>query len=345
MGQRVALIEPNNYHGEVLPTLAYLLKELGYDVTVYATPFIRSQNPFVNLSSLDVEFKEFDGNTGALAGYDMHVWSSIEPQRNISLFQSTRKPSLAVVHDGQRIMSDDYKEIVSASNFRAITLSKHFGAYLEQLGVANSCIFPVYFHDGSLAGKTGTNVFCVQGKVEFKRRNYESIINAVAQLEKNSVNPNFKIKLLGKNNSIEGYLLRLRVLLSKGRKHFEIAGVQPDYKEFYGHLLDSEFICPLIDRSKEKYGGYFVDTSSSSIPMGLGHGLIPLLHYEFASLYGLEEISITYKNGGLIEAMKKAINMSDDQREGLRAQLKSYKEKELQRSLNALESAIRNVLN
>ena len=131
MSLHIALVEPNNYHGEVLPPLAYLLSELGHKVTVFVTPFIASQNPFVNLTTLDVEVREFEGQRVVLADYDLVVWSSIEPERNIPLFRSIKKPSLAVVHDGSRILSDPYKEILKSSNVSPIVLSKHFSTYLK----------------------------------------------------------------------------------------------------------------------------------------------------------------------------------------------------------------------
>lgn len=347
MSKRIALVEPNNYHAEVLPPLAYLLKSIGFEVTVFMTSFIRSQDPFVNLPALGIEQRIIgDSLTEDLQFADAIVWSSIEPERNLPLVQSIDKPALAVVHKGERVTSSPYKQLFEEKELKVISLSRHFSEFLNTRGLGNTHLFPCYFNEGvsSDGNLHEAPVFCVQGKVEFKRRNYASMLDAAATLHKNYPDEEFGVKLLGKNNSIEGNLLRLRVLLNRARKRIKIPGVQPEYREFYQHLMDSDFICPLIDTSTPRYSSYFRDTSSSAIPLGLGHDLIPVLHKDLAELYGLSNQSILYENGDLAGAMRKAMLLSNDEKTELLDKVRSYREAALQRSAERLDRLMTDLL-
>ena len=71
------------------------------------------------------------------------------------------------------------------------------------------------------------------------------------------------------------------------------------------------FVLPLIDRSKPDYNEYYETTVSSSVTLGIGFGLIPVIEEEFAKLFGIEHFSILYRQGELSAALIKATNMSD----------------------------------
>lgn len=347
MGKRIAIVEPNNYHGEVLPTMAYLLGKAGFEITVFITHLMQFMNPFVHLPKQHIQIKEISENLAAnLEAFDLVVWNSIEPARHLELIKSVNQPCLAVVHRGNQILSSEYLQFFEVTHRKALTLSRHFSLFLKKHGLENTYIFPGYFHDNGIQNRRTdpVPVFCVPGKVEFKRRNYGSVFSAAEKLNRQQPGKDFIVKLLGKNNSIEGGLLRLRKLLSSARNHFEIPGKEPVYNEFYNHLLESDFICPLIDRSNSRFHTYFLNTSSSSIPVGIGHNLIPILYKEFAELYGLDEIAITYKDDGLADAMKTAMALSDDQREIVREKITIYLEQELGKSFENLRSVVKQIM-
>ncbi len=113
------------------------------------------------------------------------------------------------------------------------------------------------------------------------------------------------------------------------------------YDEFYRELRASTFLCPLIDKERPSYRRYFEDKASSSIPAAVGNNIIPIVHEDLASIYGIDSGSITYKDGKLLGALQTALELSSsdisDRQSDLariRTQLMAQSEENLKEALN-----------
>ena len=116
------------------------------------------------------------------------------------------------------------------------------------------------------------------------------------------------------------------------------------YDEFYRELRASTFVCPLIDRERPLYRRYFEDTASSSIPAAVGNGIIPIVHEDLASIYGLSSCAITYKDGMLSEALQTALELSSSDISDRRSELSRIKTRLMSQSEENLKAALDKVM-
>jgi len=349
--KRAIIIELNTYHGEVLPSLAYFLNQLGYLVEVYASRAVTELNPFVTTASLNYSMHTLSDSIGVdewqkkIDQYDLLVWNSVEPIRHLEVIEKIKAPTLAVVHNGNRILAKEYKDYFSVPYRQALVLSPNLQKYFQQEGFKVNWVFPSYYSDESVQPKVNPEKFsfCVQGKVEFKRRNYLSIIDAVKKLNRSVNIKLFDIRVIGKSDSFEGFLLRQLVNFSGAKQRFHFSSKLSLYREYFAELARSDFLCPLIDETKKEYRSYFVDKASSSIPTALGNGLVPIVQRKFAMLYEVEELSICYDDGYLLLALEEALKMSNEELLTKKRLVLSANEKLLGQSVQNLSNAIQKI--
>jgi len=319
--KRAVIVEFNNYHGEVLPSLAYLLNQLGYWVNIYTTKSLIKLNPFVMAKTLDCsmdilpESFSIEDWQKKVGRYDLLVWNSIEPERHLPIVTELNTATLAIVHNAHRICGGEYADYFSSPYRQAIVLSPHLQTYFANNGLDAEWIFPSYYSSNPMEStiNSGPVSYCVQGKVEFKRRNYLSMLRASKKMAQSTSAKPFMVRYLGKSNSFEGFALRALVLLYGLRKFSKFSSQVSLYQEYFSELAQSDFLCPLIDTDKEIYQSYYEGKASSSIPIALGNNLIPIVQREFAELYDIQDISVCYEDGGLYEALCEAMNMQDDE--------------------------------
>jgi len=343
--KRAILVELNRYHGEVLPSLVYYLNSLGYWVDILTTadlilldPFVYSQNLDCKIEPISNSFSQFNWQH-KVDQYDILVWNSIEPEKHLDLVSNVHAPTLAIIHNGSRLLSTEYKNFFNDKNRQALVLSPHLQDYIANNGLTTNWIFPSYFSDIPHSGQHKSVSFCVQGKMEFKRRNYMSMIKATKSIVRNKESKSFHVKYIGKSDSFEGFLLRSLIKLYGLTDYTRYSNQVSLYKEYLKELSVSDFLCPLIDDSK-KYRSYYCEKASSSIPISIGNGIIPILHEKFAKLYHLENIAVCYSNSKLENALRDALNLTLEQVEEKRKEIFKFNNFMMDSSIKNLDKSI-----
>ena len=116
------------------------------------------------------------------------------------------------------------------------------------------------------------------------------------------------------------------------------------YDEFYRELRASTFLCPLIDKQRPSYRRYFEDKASSSIPAAIGNRIIPIVHEDLASIYGISSCAITYSDGMLSEALQTALELSSSDISDRRSELSTLKTQLMTQSEENLKAALNKVM-
>ena len=354
MKKRAIILEFNWYHGEVIPSLVYLLNRLDFSVDVYVSPDLLELNPFAGLSHLDFKLMPIDRHSfemahwkDTLAAFDVLVLNTFKRDETMAKLAEIEMPTLLVVHNGHRLSeSESNRDYVSPRHREVLVLSPHVAAFLKKNEVDSTWVFPGLFAsdgDRSMEDDSVLRTFCVQGKTRFKRRNYESIVTAARKLKKKGFR-NFSVKILGKSNSVEGYLIRWIVFFRGLGRYFSFSRSVVGYDEFYRELRASTFLCPLIDKEHRAYRRYFEDKASSSIPAALGNKLIPIVHEDLASIYGIGSCAITYKDGMLSEALQTALELSASDISDRQSELSSIRTRLMTQSEENLKAALNKVM-
>ena len=354
MKKRAIIFEFNWYHGEVIPSLVYFLNRLDFSVDVYVPPDLLELDPFVGMAHLDFSLMPIDRHSfdmalwrDTLSAFDLLVLSTFKLDETISKFAEIEMPTLLVVHNGRILSeSESYRAYVRPTHREILVLSPQVAAFLKANNVDSTWLFPALFAasgDGPTEGDSVPRTFCVQGKTRFKRRNYESIVSAARKLKENGFR-NFSVRILGKSNSVEGYRLRWSVFLRGLRRYFSFSRSIVGYEEFYRELRASTFLCPLIDKTQPSYRPYFEDKASSSIPAAIGNNIIPIVHEDLASIYGISDCAITYKDGMLSEALVTALKLSSSDISDRRSDLSTLRTQFMTQSEENLRSAMNKVM-
>lgn len=342
---RCALIEYNHYHEETLPTFVQLLNALGIEPDVYMEPRSRRRQPFALTS--DLRFRErraerIDWLLGLpfrLRRYELLIVNSMEPASHLEVLRNSRTPLLGVMHNTELLSTDPaYGAFFSNPKRQPLVLGRHIASHLAQGGRSVHWILHVSFGRSERARAEGPTTFAVSGNVEFTRRNYDSLLDAVGELV--AEGKPIRIRIVGRSTTRDGRTFRDEIARRNLAGVFELSDREVTHPEFLQLLGSSDFALPLLDHSAERLRAYFETKLASSIPFAIGLGVPLVIHHELAATYGVEACGVGYDDGGLAEAMRTAIGSSDPERAGWKAALEAARTEILAASLANLREAI-----
>lgn len=314
-GLRCALVEFNFYHGETMPTLVHVLNGLGVAVDVFAPERLRRNNPFVYADDLRYEMRAAERLSSGRLGrhfrsYDFVIINSLEPKHILAAAEGLSLPVLGVMHNAGLMITDrDYAKFFDSPKRKALVMAKHISDFVSE-GARARWVAPVHLGrvNDEARGEEGRFIFCVQGNVEYERRDYPALLDAAERLRARGVG-NFLVKIVGRNSAPiapQGSELKADIA-ARGLQHlFEFSAGELPYKEFYGSAARADFLLPLVERRLAAHAPYFQDKLSTSMQVAIAFQTVPVVHADLAELYGVEGESFTYSDD-LEQAMLDAL--------------------------------------
>ena len=194
---KVAVVEFNNHHDEVIPSVVYALNELGVEPDVYVTERAIRNDAFAWASGLRYRLEWIDGS-GVLGRararvrgtpsqfrrYDALFVNSVEPLPALEKASRIDLPTVGVVHNAELLQdAGPYAQYFADPKRQPIVLGRHVAA---SLGMPPGKGWLGYFVFGDVepertAGDDRTTL-CVPGNVKYVRRDYGSLVSAVETL-------------------------------------------------------------------------------------------------------------------------------------------------------------------
>ena len=315
--KKVAIIEPNPFHDQLFPTLVYLLNELGIIPDIYTNINNIKNNVFEYAKDLQFNWRFYIGfyeeKSLKLSKYDLVIFNSLENHKGkeeILLFDKIKNipvPVIGISHDTHVIPNNEEAiSFVKQPNRFLFVIAQHIKDYLRDHKLKSYLIPAIYLGDVSRIPKRETISFAVVGNVNYKRKNYDSLLNAVEQLEKENV-CNFKINFIGNNNTPDAYILQDKIREKELEHFFIFSKNNLAYKDYYKEVAQCNFILPLIDDATSKYNRYFECGVTSSIIESFGLEITPVINERLAHLYNIQDSSITYKKDHLYNGLENAL--------------------------------------
>lgn len=344
---RCALVEFAIAHGETLPTFVYLLNTLGFEVDLYARSLILGSGPFAHCPGLRYSLHSLDSpRTRAklkllgFSRYDVVVANSIEPVFILQRFSESGTPIVGVIHNAILLLEDQrYRSFFSHRKRRPLVLARHVARFVDE-GQQVPWIAPVYLTDDPLQVEAHPSRFCVQGTIDYRRRNYDALLEAVEQLCSFG-RTDFEVEMIGRPYGLDGMRLE-RTVRSRGlQRYIRFRSDVSHYREYLPAIASCGHSLPLVDRTSLMFEPYFLDKITSSISMAIGVGNIPLTHSEIGQLYDLGQLAIDYQDGGLSQAMNTALDLSVSARQRMVGEVHSKRARLLEASLVNLEHTLR----
>lgn len=307
----VVIVEPNAYHAETLPGYSKYFQDLGYQVIILLRrtnlqSLVFDRYPKENLPQLYV----MTPATMKVALKSAHI--SNTELTFISSNQFGEK-------DGYWGFFLDYLRYTPNSKSRYLAIDhnvkelielKGEGKHLENIFAltpytVNSKSIPMlnphYFGDVSLTAKNEEVIFITVGAINGRNRNFSQLIDAANSMITLGY-VNFKIYAVGSvddTNVVKGF-----------PSQFKFFGAV-DFPKLFSLMEEADFLLPLLDPALEGNRRYLKGTTSGSRQLILGFSKIPIIHKEFAEVYGFtEDNSVVQKGQNLAEYMIEAIGMS-----------------------------------
>lgn len=298
----IAYFEFNNDHREIQPVFYFLARKLGYKVDFY----IDSNNIFKSLNITDKDYLNiFDNNKiniddKKFNNYDGIILGTAEPISILDKFMKiNNKNKIIIIHNYFKYYAKyDVKKIVLAD-----FLTSNFDNNIYSIN-------PIIVKPNKLDSdyKKTNNIFLVQGNFNVKKRNYNSLIEALTNLKDDGYKPSdILIKIIGKiNKNDKKYIsFRKKIILNEIEEYFDIVEEELDDLEYFKIVEKSKYILPLIDNT---FNNKFFDfSSSSSINIGLAYNCIFVMNKLIAEKYNID-FGFFYESNdlysGIIECLK-----------------------------------------
>jgi hypothetical protein len=346
-----AIVECYSRHDEVYLTTVYLLKQLGYEVHVFNVWRNRLRNSFVHAPGLNPQVHSRLTASAVLEAvckqrFDLVVFNTFEGREVLSCARDILRhtPVLGFIHNASLVCNlGDYDPLLHHPRCRLMVLAPYVGEHFAHLAPANT-VTPVFFFDRPVPGiprTTGRRRFCVQGYFDPGRRHYELLLQALKEL-RGEGREDFEVYVMGRSfdRRFRDFARQVREAGLAPQVRYSWKGI--GYRSFYRLLNSMDFMLPLI--SPESHLTYFKSKSTSSIAAAVGFNVVPVTHERLAQSYSLGNSAITYTTD-LKSALRRALDMDDDELAAMRARLASVRERYLGDSLRELGEAIAAVNN
>lgn len=337
----ILIVEPNEYHAEILPGYVKYFQDLGFKVVLITRkenldsllfsrfidawlPRIHCMNPFfmkASLNSKKISEYELVFISSNIFGEKNGYWGSYFQYLNNT--PKGRNGYLTVEHS-LGFMPESPHEIVDRT--RIVMLTR-----CERNGFVYPMVNPHYFGNVKMTKLNKERVFITVGAVNSRNRDFSGLVLAVNKLVADGIS-NFTVLVVGRisDNYNDARLPSQIKLLGHANFH-----------DLYKLMEKADFFLMLLDADNEGNRRYLDGETTGSRQLILGFAKVPLIQKEFAKAYGLTgNNAIIHQDNRLDIPMKKAINLSDEEYNEKRKNLLMLSEQIYQESLDNLKERV-----
>jgi hypothetical protein len=346
---KAAVIEFHYYHDELLPSIVYVLNQLGAKPDVFVPSRAARKNAFAHVTDLQYSLKLIDspsllrdllarirGTPSRYRRYEVLLMNSIEPLDTLAAASRIELPTVATIHNAELLKPDTpYGRFFAGPTRQPLLLGRHIAASVGTTYGAG-WLLPVYYGNVTPArgDRDGRQRLSVSGNVQFTRRDYASLVDAIAQLAVER--SDFVVQIVGRSDSRDGRTLRADVDARGLSRYFAFTGGEISHGRYLSLLAGSDFILPLINTGNPVVAAYFELKMASSMSMAIGLGVIPVANATLAQVYQVDGAAVTYQADRLLEGIRAALDLAPADRAGRVLRLSSVRSE-------ALSASVRNI--
>ena len=343
----IAYIEFNLVHDEIQPIFYYIANRLNYIIDFYIPEINSKRNVFCNCKNINLYKLNYQDPHAPIKSpslsieekwesYDLIVMGTGEPDDRV-------KKLLSIKNNNKTMIIHNYNNKCKKLPFKTILLADFIKRNFDTTNTI--VINPFYCGEINIDQKPKTKIFCIQGNFQSKKRNYESIIQAVLKLKKDGLTSNdFKIEIIGRYNQndikwhnfrTEGRSFENTIIKLKIDEYFNRPNKEYMYPEYLDKMINSRYILPLVDNTYSHK--FFKNSSTSSVNLGIACLCIPIINIQLAELYNID-FGYFYENDDLYSAMNEAIQSEND--DLILNKLVDYRNFHLDKSINEFKKLL-----
>ena len=346
-GPTLLLIEPNNYHIEVLPGYTALARSAGLDCWVIARrqtdvkgacTRLRPEQKPNRIFELDLWAIRLFLRCAPLEHFELVMLSSGEISEKNGYFGSAfdyfgvapegRLGNIVIEHSAANLRAR--RPRISPDKGRTFTLMPN-----ESAGQKIDMLAPIEFGHFVQPLLDSEIIFVTIGRMEQKHRNLVALITAVENISI-TYSRSIKVIVIGSNQSD----IKLPSTVSR---MIDFRGYLP-FSEMFNIIESAHFVLPLLDTQILAHRTYLDGVTSGSRQLILGFSKVGLWEKTFAHRYGFsEKNAIIYRPGRLHEAMSKAVSLDPAEYDNLSGEVGLLRKQVFQTSLSNLQQVFHNL--
>jgi hypothetical protein len=310
MTRIAALVEIGGSHDECLYSQAAFLKADGFSVHLVVSeslePRIRDFDNVDTVHTLRTGGGEFGAMQTALALHrlmgriraELVVFNTAHGAvvRDFTLLPTRGRRLAGVVHNILKLGASTGQKLINRRIRRYLVLNEYLlDNRIDDQDLALDWFTPIFFPPYTpveVAKQPGEVWACIPGKVDFKRRDYEGLLEAMGR---NSLPDNLRVLFLG---SFENKATRARVdelVAATGRPtSFKFFEGFTDHATYQSHLAASDLVLPLLHPGTERFHEYSGVQISGAFNLAFAHKVPLLMERSFAKYKAFAGNSIFY---------------------------------------------------
>lgn len=308
---KVLIVEPNEFHAEILPGYVHYFIKLGYQCVLLMRYKNAASGVFTRMKPSELpevyvmnarQMRRFlkkckpnkfsgimitsfiYGETGGYYGsFDDFVGPIFRKLRHMTIVHSLAEAS-TMIKDGAYPIEDYF-----------LLTAHHRGDDGFKM------INPHYFGKYNRHDISKIRTFIVVGNVQLRNSSFRELADAVAQLERNGFY-DFEVKVIGRGVKPE---------LFKGLSSRIIPMGYLGFEELYDTVELADFFMPLLDPDDQLHKRFLHGDTTGAVQLILGFLKPPLLHEYFGKVYQFnDKTAVLHSTGGLFDAMLRAMQMN-----------------------------------
>ncbi|WP_152487185.1 glycosyltransferase [Winogradskyella psychrotolerans] len=338
----VLIIEPNEFHAEILPGYCYYWNQLGYKVYLV----VRHKNLLSGVFSRYNENEKPQLICMGHYGLKYFVKKNIIKSFDYTFITSTRLSNkygfyglfsdyLGYLPEGRKgyfLVEHNLESLKPYLESQKYDANKIFllNAYNED-DFTIPMLNPNYFGKVKTPKKDKETVFITIGTVTERNRNFKELLEAIETLKTEKI-LNFKIYVIGRVDK--------GVEISKLPKEIIFLGYL-SFTEMYIKLEEAHYFLPLLDPEIKGHQRYLKGETTGSWQLCQGFIKPPIIRKEFSETYLFSnKNAILYEKNGLDSALIQACKLSVDKYSSLLEEMEALRDKTRTSSIRNLKNKI-----
>lgn len=313
-GRSVLMVEPNSFHGEILPGYIHYFNQLGFEVVLLWRKANAESGVFRRLSGAELP------TMFTVSPFWLRCSLASVPRGRYQQLLLTS--SYLVIPGGYYGLFINYLTHHSILHRQTYLMVEHSLPNLEDyfnkgdfqpkhvfllsdLDIPEesiSMLNPHYFGRFPPHRLCRKRIFVTVGAVTSRNRNFGMLIEAVASLEAKGIE-DFEIHVVGRGAK--------KGLFANASNKIKAYGYM-SYDEMYDVVASADFFIPLLDPESEGHRRYLSAETSGSRQLILGFLKPPVIHAEFAKRFGFSRNSaVLYDREGLARGIEQALTLDE----------------------------------
>ncbi|BDD02888.1 hypothetical protein [Aureibacter tunicatorum] len=301
---RVLIIEFSNGHSELLDSHFKILKNLGaetflainkacynnIDIAPHKLIYVEDEYTFIQKVKLILKLNQFIKKNNI----QKIIFNTAEGNiiRFIAPFLK-KVEMIGVLHHAHKLTESNSQKMICKWIKKYFVLGEYIERNLQETidDLKIKCLYPIFYNQSHFSQHQDKYFnICIPGNIQFKRRDYKSLIDEV-KLNQNSIPDNVQFILLGNIENGDGPAIKQMIEDAGISNFFRFFHEFVPNDTFYNELNGAKLLLPLITPQVNQYEEYTKSRISGTFSLSYGFKIPMILSSNFKHIEPFKDTS------------------------------------------------------